>query len=101
MAFTACPFCGVIFSGELGPERREEERIRSEIPVVFSHQGQDIEALISNLSEGGMGINIFGDPPVMEGDIIDLSIRGFQIRVKVKWIKNMPMESIAGLERLN
>lgn len=101
IAFTACPFCGVFFSGEHGRERREEKRIRSEIPVVLSHEGQNVEALISDLSEGGIGINIFGPPPISEGDVIDLSIRGLQLRVKVIWVKNMATESLAGLRRFN
>jgi hypothetical protein len=100
-AFTACPFCGVPFSGEHGSERRVEKRVQSEIPFEFAHGGTNHEALISDLSEYGMGINIYGSPTLNSGDVIDLSIRGFQVRVKVMWVKSMSTESLAGLRRLN
>lgn len=96
-SFGSCPYCGFVFSGKYGAEKREEERIEREIPFVFSYQGQNLKASTFDLSKNGLGIKISGEPPVATGDIIDLFIKDLQIRAKVMWVRKLPDESMAGV----
>lgn len=96
-SFSACPYCGFVFSGKYGAEKREEKRIKKEIPLVFSYQEERLKGSTFDLSENGLGINIFGEPPVAVGDIVDLTIRDLQIRAKVMWVRKLPDKSMAGV----
>lgn len=100
-SFSPCPYCGFIFSGKYGSDKRREDRIKHEIPFGLSYQGQNLEASTVDFSEKGLGIEIFSEPPVAIGDVIDLSIGDLQVRVKVMWIKKLPDKSLAGLKRTN
>jgi len=100
-SFRACPYCGFRFSGRYGAQKREEERIKQEIPVVFSYQGEHLKASTFDLSEKGLGIKIFGEPPVAIDDIIDLTIRDLQLRARVMWVRKLPDKSLVGLRKLN
>jgi rubredoxin len=100
-SFSGCPYCGFIFSGKYGDDRRREERIKQETPFAFSCQEQNFEANTIDFSERGVGIKILGEPSIATGDIINLSIGDFQIRAKVMWVKKMSDKSLAGLKRLN
>jgi hypothetical protein len=100
-SFNPCPYCGTIFSGKYGLYTRCEDRIKQEIPFVFPYQGENFEAITVDLSEKGVGIKIFGEPLITEGDIIDFTIGNFQIMAKVMWVRKLSDKSLAGLRRLN
>jgi hypothetical protein len=96
-SFGACPYCGSVFSGRYGAEKREERRIEREIPFVFSYQGQNLKASTFDLSKKGLGIKIFSESSVAVGDTIDLFINDLHIRAKVMWTRRLPDKSMAGV----
>jgi hypothetical protein len=100
-SFTGCPYCGFIFSGRYGDDRRCEERIKQETPFALSCQEQNLEANTIDFSEKGLCIKIFSEPPMAAGDTIDLTIGDLRIRAKVMWVKKLSDKSLAGLRRLN
>ncbi len=102
-SYRPCPYCGYVFSGKYGPDKRSANRMERKIPFVFPYQGQSLKASAVDFSEKGIGIKIFGEPPIAVGDTIDLSIGDLQIKAKVVWVKHKSDESMvmAGLGRLN
>ena len=99
--FLACPYCGFIFSGKHGPDRRNEERVRQEISFDFPCQEQYFKASTIDLSEKGLSVMILDNPPVRVGDIIGLVIGDLQVSAKVVWVNKLPDRSFSGLQRLN
>ncbi len=100
-SFNPCPYCGTVFSGTYGLYTRCEERIKQEIPFVFPYQRGHLEATTVDFSEKGLGIKILGEPSIVTGDTIDLTIGDLRIMAKVMWVKKLSDKSLAGLRRLN
>jgi ribosomal protein S27AE len=100
-SFNSCPRCGFIFSGKHGPDRRSESRTEKEISFVFSYKGNDFEARTNDFSEKGVGLKIVGKPPVVEGDVLTLSLGDLYIIAKVTWVRRLTDKSFAGLAKLN
>jgi len=100
-SFCSCTYCGFIFSGKYGPDRRQESRIEKLIPFVLSYQDRDFEARTSDLSEKGVGIKISDGPPVTIGDVLNLTIGDLSIMVKVMWVRRLSDGALAGLQRLH
>jgi len=100
-SFCSCTYCGFIFSGKYGPDRRQESRIEKLIPFVLSYQDRDFEARTSDLSEKGVGINIFGEPPITIGDVLSFTIGDLSLKAKVMWVKKLSDGALAGLLRVN
>jgi len=101
--FKPCPYCGILFSGRHGSEKRREIRIRNEIPFVFSYNGRLFEASTINISQSGLSIKIFGRSPCPVGDIADLNVNGSMMRVQVTWMSNGPetFAAVVGLKILD
>ncbi|MCX5909191.1 MAG: PilZ domain-containing protein [Deltaproteobacteria bacterium] len=101
-AFFPCPFCGFIFSGKFGQERRREARFPKEIPFTLSYQGQDFSAHTIDISPKGVGIEIFGAVPVEKQDTLNLAIESLGISsARVMWVRKTSNKSQIGLEKLN
>jgi hypothetical protein len=100
-SFNSCTYCGFVFSGKFGPDKRSEPRVEQEIPFALSYQGQNFEASTADLSEKGVGIRIMGEPPIAVGDVLNLTIGNYSIAAKVMWVKKLPDKALAGLSRLN
>jgi hypothetical protein len=101
-AFFPCPFCGFIFSGKFGQERRRESRFPKEIPFTLSYQGQNFSAHTIDISSKGVGIEIFGSVPVEKHDTLNLAIPDITISsARVTWIKKIGSKSQIGLKKLN
>lgn len=99
--FSPCPYCGVVFSGKYGTNKRRQERVKQETPLVCSWQGQPLKANTIDISKEGLRIKISSDAPVTAGDIMDFSLCEIRIKAKVMWANNLPDTSMAGLQRLN
>jgi len=99
-SFRLCPYCGSVFSGKYGPERRRGERVKQEIPFSFFYQGKNLKASTVDISEKGLGIKIYDDPPIAIGDILNPPVGDLSIAAKVMWIKKLPDIAFAGLQRL-
>ena len=98
--FKPCPYCGILFSGKFGVEKRNEYRIRKEIPVSFSKEGKPLEADILNCSGKGFGLQIAGFPSISEGDEVDCTVGAANVKAEVKWFSASPdsAHSFAGLQ---
>jgi len=99
--FTPCPYCGCIFSGKYGLEKREEKRIKRKIPFSFRYEGQDLQASTVDFSDRGLGIKIFGLPPLERESILELTIEDLEIKAVVMRVQRLPDKLLAGLRRLN
>jgi hypothetical protein len=99
--FTSCPYCGCVFSGRYGIEKREEKRIKREIPFSFRYEGQDLQASTMDFSDQGLGIEISDFPPLAQGDILELSIGDIKIKAIIIRLERLPDKIMAGLKRLN
>lgn len=69
--------------------------MRKEIPFLFSHNGQFLEANTVDISDNGFSIRIFGQPALPVGDIMDLSVQSSSIKAEVMWVYNDPFTSTA------
>ena len=92
--FRPCPYCGLLFSGKYGIEKRNEERIKDETPIVFSYKGQNFEANVSDLSDKGLRLKILGKPSLTEGDIVELAIENRHVNAQVTWVSSKSDDSI-------
>lgn len=100
-SFYSCNYCGFIFSGKYGPDRRRESRTEKVIPFAFSYQDRDFEARTFDLSEKGVGIKISGELPITIGDVVNLTIGDLSLMAKIMWVKKLSGGALAGLQRLN
>ena len=86
--FRPCPYCGVVYSGRHGLEKRHEQRVHREIPFVFSYRDDTIDATTFDFTRKGVGVRFFGSLPIPDGDEIDLHINSGFAKAQVRWIKN-------------
>ena len=102
-AFRPCPYCGLIFSGKYGTEKRRAYRFNKEIPFAFFYRGQNLKVSIVNVSEKGLGIKIINDTPIPLGDILDIKIGEHNVKAQIMWIDNKPDASLTqvGLKIMN
>ena len=101
--FRPCPYCGTVFSGKYGVEKRKNHRIIREIPFVFSYTGRNISANTKDMSEKGLSVFVFGRPSMQIGDVINLKIGDAHAEARVVWVKkkNDKYTSEVGLDLLN
>jgi len=99
--FNSCPYCGCVFSGKHGIEKREEKRIKREIPFCFRYEGQDLQASTLDFSEQGLGIEISNFPPLTRGAVLELTIGDLKIKAMIIRVEKLPDKLMAGLKRLN
>ena len=83
--FKPCPYCGIVFSGKYGIEKRNEYRIQKDMPVVFSREGAPLEADVLNCSRQGFCLKIAGSPGISAGDEVDCIISATNLKAEVKW----------------
>jgi hypothetical protein len=91
--FRPCPYCGLVFSGKYGTERRGKERIKDKTPFIFSYKGQNFEANVSDSSNSGLNLKILGNPSLREGDILELDIGNRHVNAQVTWVSNKSEDS--------
>jgi PAS domain S-box-containing protein len=92
---------GVKPGGEYALNRRREYRVKQEIPFDFNCGEQHFAANTSDLSDGGLSINIFGQPCVTVGNTVNLSIGYLRVRAKVIWVEKSVDKSLIGLQKFN
>lgn len=86
--FKPCPYCGILFSGKYGSEKRKQFRIKKEIPFVFSHQGQHHEACTMDISDKGLCVKIFGRPSLPIGETLNFTVNDISLKAQVMWFSN-------------
>ncbi len=65
--------------------QRRDTRTQKEIPFVFSHDGQFLQASTINISEGGLCIKIYGRISRPIGDILNFSVSGSNLKTRILW----------------
>jgi hypothetical protein len=86
--FKPCPYCGVLFSGKYGPEKRQQHRVKKEIPFVFTHNGQNMQGCTRDVSEHGFCLKVFGSPSLPVGETIDFNVDDINLRAQVIWVSD-------------
>jgi hypothetical protein len=86
--FRPCPYCGVVYSGKHGLEKRDEQRIQREVPFAFSYLDDTIDATTFDVTKKGVGLKFFRSLSILDGDEIDLHINSGFAKAQVRWIKN-------------
>jgi len=94
-AFKPCPYCGILFSGKYGSEKRNDNRINREIPFLLSYKGKNLEASTLNVSSTGLSIKIFGRHTLPVGDTMDLDVGNSRVKTEVMWTFSDPDSAIA------
>jgi hypothetical protein len=97
-SFKPCPYCGIVFSGKYGTEKRDLNRDSKEVPVSFSHNGQSLQATALNFSENSLSLKIFGNthlPVLPVGDIMELNIGDSLVKAQILWVVNNPESTTA------
>lgn len=81
-------------------ERRDEVRMKKEIPIVFLHKKRNLDACTVNYSKNGLGIKIFRKVALPVGEIINLKARNSGTKAQVMWTKHEidPHITLAGLK---
>jgi len=96
-SFISCNFCGKIFSGKHGPEKREKPREKRQIPFYLSWKGRPVKAQTFDCSEQGLGVEVFEQISLTVGKILTFFLEGLPQTGKVAWIKPFPQKVVAGL----
>lgn len=86
--FRPCPYCGAVYSGKYGAERRNEKRILKELPVAFSHVSAGVEAMTSDAAARGVGLKFSSTVRIPTGGEIKLYINNSPATVQVIWTRN-------------
>ena len=100
-AFKPCPYCGIVFSGRFGKEKRNEDRSPADFNIGFSYRGKNLEASTVNISNRGMSIKIAGNPDLPVGDIMDLKVREASLKARIVWVENNSSAYLTGLKILD
>lgn len=100
-AFKPCPYCGIVFSGRFGREKRNEVRSPADFNIGFSYRGQKIEASTVNISNKGLSIKVAGNPDLPIGDIMDLQVKEASLRARIVWVGNNSSDYLTGLKILD
>lgn len=90
-------------SDKYGIERRDEVRIKKEIPFVFIYKERNLNANTMNFSKNGLGIKISDNISMTAGDIVNLKVRDSDAKAQVIWVntKAAPAFTMAGFRILN
>ena len=100
-AFKACPYCGILFSGKFGKDKRNEARSSADFNIGFSYKGNSLEASTINISRTGLSIKVSGNPELPVGDIMDLKFTDMDMKALIVWVVNAPSAMLTGLKILN
>ncbi len=101
--FRPCPYCGEVYSGKYGLEKRNKKRNKKAFPFTFKHNGYLCDASIIDFSRDGVGIKIFDNISISRGEVIDLNVNHLFAKAQIRWTYNNPELNItlAGCKILN
>jgi hypothetical protein len=100
-AFNPCPYCGIVYSGKHGIERRNEDRFDKPVDMTFSYKGADLQVTPLNVSGKGLTVKISSPPVLPIGDLMDIQWRNSNLRARIMWVMKEPYSSLTGLKILN
>jgi hypothetical protein len=81
-------------------DRRNERRLRKDIPVTFLFKNQQYDAHALNCSKHGMGLKIDKKIRLPIGNIIDITTKDSQMKAETQWVDNKshPYMTMAGFK---
>ncbi len=90
----------VPFTRKYGIEKRNEVRIKKEIPFVFMYKKRNLDASTMNYSRNGLGIKIHEKVNLPVGDIMNLQLKDSSAKAEVIWVdkKSDPPVTMAGFK---
>ena len=102
-SYKPCPYCGILYSGKYGIEKRNEFRLQKDTPIVFSYRGKNLEARTQNFSETGVCLEVEGKPSLTIGDIMEINFGDSLLNARIMWVFYHPEKTSAltGLQLLN
>ena len=100
-AFKPCPYCGIVFSGRFGREKRNESRSSAQFNIGFSYKGENVDASTVNISRTGLSIKVTGGPDLPVGDIMDLKVSDADLKARIMWVVDAPSSLLTGLKLLD
>jgi hypothetical protein len=102
-SYKPCPYCGILYSGKYGIEKRNEFRLQKDTPIVFSYRGKNLEARTQNFSETGVCLEVDGKSSLTVGDIMQISVGDSLLNARIIWVFHHPEKTSAltGLQLLN
>lgn len=101
ISFKICPYCGFMFSGKYGVEKRKEKRIAKKMPVVFFYRRQKFEGNTVDFSAKGLCIKTRCKSPVSIGDTVDIVIEDLRSIANIIWTKKQLQHHLYGLQKLS
>jgi len=89
---------GVSASGWYETERRNEIRLKKEIPLVFIFDKRKCNGNTVNCSKNGLGLKVHKQIDMPVGNVISLKAKDCRAKAQVVWIdsKSHPSATIAG-----
>ncbi len=96
-SFLPCIFCGKMFSGKHGLEKRKEPREKRQIPFDFIWRGRSIKAQTFDCSEQGLGLEVFRQMSLTVGKMLTFTLEELPREGKVAWVNTLPQKVVAGL----
>ena len=100
-AFKPCPYCGIVFSGKFGTDRRKEKRIEKEDEVFFLYKSKNLDAKTLNISKSGFTIKINQSDMLPIGDIVEVKYGNDDLRARIMWVMRKDDFALTGLKVLN
>jgi hypothetical protein len=81
-------------------KRRNDKRIRKEIPFVFTHNEHNFNANTVDFCKNGLCIRIPDKTSLKVGEIVDFQLRNSNIKAEVRWVdqESDPLATIAGFQ---
>jgi hypothetical protein len=101
--FGPCPYCGILFSGKYGTDKRREVRVQKEIAFGFTYKGRFLRGSTINISEGGLCIKVYGRISISPGEILNLDLGGSIVSARTAWAFHHPdgLITMMGLQMLD
>lgn len=86
--------------GKTETDRRNERRLKKDMPVTFLFKNQQYDAHALNCSKHGMGMKIDKKIKLPIGKIIDVTTRDSEMKAETRWVDNKshPSMTMAGIK---
>ncbi|MBL7048482.1 MAG: PilZ domain-containing protein [Nitrospira sp.] len=84
-SFGSCPYCGNIFSGSYGSDRRAGNRTASADSLKFIYNGKRHNASVLDISDTGMCLALHDDTYLAKNVLIDLIVDFKCMNARVIW----------------
>jgi hypothetical protein len=94
---------GIHISAKYEIEKRLEDRIKKEIPLVFTHNTRNLNASTVDFCKNGLCVKVLERIPLTVGEITNLKIKKSRFKAEVRWVnsKSDPSVTRAGFRMMD